>query len=45
MKRGELEAYLKEKGFPVEKKTLYADFAYLQSDFGLQLEYDAHEKG
>ncbi len=45
VKRGELEEYLEEKGFPVEKKTLYSDFTYLQSDFGLQLEYDTHEKG
>ncbi len=43
--RGEIEAYLTEKGFPVEKKTLYRDFEFLQADFGLQLEYDVHKKG
>ena len=30
---------------PVEKKTLYADFAALGDVCGLQLEYDAHKKG
>ncbi len=45
VKRGELEEYLKERGFPCEKKTLYADFAYLEAEFGLQLEYDVHKKG
>ena len=45
IKRRELEAYLTEKGFPVEKKTLYADFAVLDDVFGLQLEYDQHKKG
>ena len=45
IKRRELEAYLTEKGFPVEKKTLYADFAVLDDVFGLQLEYDKHSKG
>lgn len=34
-----------EKGFPVEKKTLYADFAVLDDVFGLHLEYDQHTKG
>ncbi len=43
--RRELEEYLTEKGYPVEKKTLYADFAVLESEFGLQLEYDQHQKG
>ena len=45
VKRGELEAYLMDKGFPVEKKTLYADFAVLDDVFGLHLEYDPHKKG
>ena len=45
VKRRELEEYLMEKGFPVEKKTLYADFAVLDDVFGLQLEYDKHSKG
>lgn len=43
--RGEIEAYLTEKGYPVEKKTLYTDFAILQGEFGLQMEYDVHKKG
>ena len=42
VKRRELEKYLMEKGFPVEKKTLYADFAVLGQVFGLHLEYDKH---
>jgi predicted DNA-binding transcriptional regulator YafY len=45
IKRRELEAYLAEQGFPVEKKTLYADFAVLDDVFGLHLEYDQHSKG
>lgn len=45
VKRSELEAFLKEKGYPVEKKTIYADFAVLETVFGLQLEYDPHKKG
>ena len=45
IKRRALEAYLTEKGFPVEKKTLYADFAVLDDVFGLHLEYDKHKKG
>ena len=45
VKRKELEEYLMEQGFPVEKKTLYADFAVLDNVFGLHLEYDQHKKG
>lgn len=45
VKRKEIEKYLTEKGFPVEKKTLYADFAVLDDVFGLHLEYDKHKKG
>lgn len=45
VKRREIEEYLTEKGFPVEKKTLYADFAVLDDVFGLHLEYDKHKKG
>lgn len=45
IKRRQIEEYLTERGYPVEKKTLYADFAVLQSEFGLQLEYDVHKKG
>ena len=43
--RRDLENYLIEQGFPVEKKTLYADFAVLDDVFGLHLEYDQHKKG
>ena len=43
--RKQMETYLTEKGYPVEKKTLYADLAILESEFGLQLEYDPHKKG
>lgn len=45
VKRREIEEYLMEQGFPVEKKTLYADFAVLDDVFGLHLEYDQHKKG
>ena len=45
VKRSELEEYLMEQGFPVEKKTLYADFAVLGQVFGLHLEYDQRRKG
>lgn len=45
VKRREIEEYLTEKGFPVEKKTLYADFAVLGQVFDLHLEYDKHTKG
>ena len=43
--RKDLQNYLAEKGFPIEQKTLYADFAVLDSVFGLHLEYDQHKKG
>ena len=45
VKRGELEALLREHDMPVEKKTLYADFAALGDICGLQLDYDPHKKG
>ena len=45
VKRREIEEYLMEKGYPVEKKTLYTDFGILEEVFGLQLEYDVHKKG
>ena len=45
VKRREIEEYLMEKSFPVEKKTLYADFAVSDDVFGLHLEYDQHKKG
>ena len=41
----ELEDLLKEHDMPVEKKTLYQDFAALGDVCGLQLEYDVHKKG
>ena len=31
--RGEMEQYLSDKGYPVEKKTLYSDLAVLDSEF------------
>ena len=45
VKRRELEELLKEHDMPVEKKTLYQDFAALGDICGLQLEYDVHKKG
>ena len=45
VKRSELEEYLMDQGYGVEKKTLYSDFAVLESVFGLHLEYDPHKKG
>lgn len=45
VKRSELEKYLSDCGYPVEKKTLYSDFAVLGTEFGMQLEYDPHKKG
>ena len=45
VKRGELEALLREHDMPVEKKTLYADLAALGDICGLQLDYDPHKKG
>lgn len=43
--RREIEKFLEDKGYPVEKKTLYTDFGILEEVFGLQLEYDVHKKG
>lgn len=40
-----IEKFLEDKGYPVEKKTLYTDFGILEEVFGLQLEYDVHKKG
>ena len=45
VKRQELEELLAEHDMPVEKKTLYADFAALGDICGLQLDYDPHKKG
>ena len=45
VKRKDLEKYLMEQGYPVEKKTLYADFAVWDDVFVLQPEYDHHKKG
>lgn len=45
VKRSELEDLLAEHDMPVEKKTLYQDFAALGDVCGLQLEYDVHKKG
>ena len=43
--RRQIEAFLEDKGYPVEKKTLYTDFGILEAEFGLQMEYDVHKKG
>ena len=43
--RGELEQYLADKGYPVEKKTLYSDLAVLDSEFNIKLEYNPRKKG
>lgn len=43
--RSDMENYLKEQDFPVDKKTLYRDLYALQDYFGLYLNYDEHKKG
>ena len=43
--RKSIENFLKEEGFPVEKKTIYADLAVLGQVFGMKLDYDPHRKG
>ena len=43
--RKQMEKFLKEKGFPVEKKTIYADLAVLGRVFDMQIDYDEHKKG
>ena len=43
--RRQLEAYLDNQDFPVEKKTLYADLNALKDYFGMQIEYDQRKKG
>lgn len=45
VKRRELEQLLEEHDMPVEKKTLYADFAALGDVCGLQLEYVVPQNG
>ena len=45
VKRRELEQLLEEHDMPVEKKTLYQDFAALGDVCVLQLEYDVQKKG
>lgn len=45
VKRSEIEEFLMEKDFSVEKKTIYSDLAVLDDVFGLHLEYDQHKKG
>lgn len=42
--RKQIEAFLEDKGYPVEKKNLYTDFGILEAEFGLQMEYDVHKK-
>ena len=43
--RQDLEDYLDDRDFPVEKKTLYSDIYALQDYFGIQIECDQHKKG
>ena len=43
--RQQIQDYLEEKGYPIEKKTLYTDFGILEDVFDLRLEYDPHKKG
>lgn len=43
--RKSIEDFLKEEGFPVEKKTIYADLAVLGQVFDMKLDYDPHRKG
>lgn len=43
--RGEMEQYLADKGYPVEKKTIYSDLAVLDDQFNIKLEYNPHKKG
>ena len=45
VKRSDVEAYLMEKGYSVERKTFYTDLNILETEFGMQLEYDSHKKG
>lgn len=43
--RSEMNKFLEEHEFGVEKKALYADLAILGDVFGLQLEYNSHKRG
>ena len=43
--RRQLEDYLDDKDFPIEKKTLYADLNALKDYFGMKIEYDQRKKG
>ena len=43
--RRQLEDYLDNQNFPVEKKTLYADLNALKDYFGMKIEYDQRKKG
>lgn len=45
VRRSEMEQFLAEQGYPVEKKTIYRDLEILRSEFGLDLEYDEQKKG
>lgn len=45
VKRSQIEKFLKDEGFPVEKKTIYADLAVLGRVFDMQIDYDEHRKG
>lgn len=43
--RKEIEEFLESKGYPVERKTLYTDFLNLETEFGLQIEYNEAKHG
>ncbi|MBQ7654589.1 MAG: hypothetical protein IJS17_05905 [Clostridia bacterium] len=42
VKRKELEKYLSDSGFPIERKTLYTDLELLETYFHMEIHYDPH---
>ena len=45
VKRKELEDYLQDRGFPVERKTLYTDLELLEIYFNMDIRYDQRGRG
>lgn len=45
VKREDLLNYLANKGFPVERKTLYTDLELLETYFGMELRYEPSKRG
>lgn len=45
VKRKELEKYLSDSGFPIERKTLYTDLELLETYFHMEIRYDPSKKG